>query len=204
LKKQNLFAPETRPRNWRDAALEFARSCHSDLTHSKQVAYLSREIFNSLSETFNFYEKDGQLLETAAILHDIGYFIAYSGHHKHSYHLIRHADLFGFSPREREIIAHIARYHRKSLPKKKHESFARLVPQDQLLVRRLGGILRLADGLDRRRNSIVSAIGCSISKTSFEVRLMGSQDLSVELYGGRGKGDLFEKAFSRKLSVLQG
>jgi exopolyphosphatase/guanosine-5'-triphosphate,3'-diphosphate pyrophosphatase len=204
LKKNNLFAPETRPRNWRDAALEFARSCHSDLPHSKQVAYLSREIFNSLAVAFNLTEKDGQLLETAAILHDIGYFIAYSGHHKHSYHLIRHADLFGFSPREREIIAHVARYHRKSLPKKKHESFARLVPQDQLLVRRLGGILRLADGLDRRRNGIVSAIACSISKSSFEVRLMGSEDLSVELYGGRGKGDLFEKAFSRKLSLLQG
>ena len=79
------------------------------------------------------------MVEAAALVHDVGYFISYSGHHKHTYHLVRHADLFGFTPREREIIAQVARYHRKALPKKKHESFARLVAQDRLLVKRLGG-----------------------------------------------------------------
>ena len=81
------------------------------------------------------------MLEAASLLHDVGYFIDYTKHHKHSYHLIRYAKLFDFSPRETEIIANLARYHRKALPKKKHENFSRLSTGDQELVRRLGGIL---------------------------------------------------------------
>jgi exopolyphosphatase/guanosine-5'-triphosphate,3'-diphosphate pyrophosphatase len=138
---------------------------------------------------------------SAAILHDTGYFISYDSHHKHSYHLIRHADLFGFTPRERELIANVARYHRKSLPKKKHEAFGRLLSNDRLLVSRLAGILRLADGLDRRRNSSVKKLQCVLSDTIFEVKLLGEEDLSVELFGGKTKGDLFESSFERRLVI---
>ncbi|HTY20191.1 MAG TPA: Ppx/GppA phosphatase family protein [Geobacteraceae bacterium] len=202
LKRHNLLAAEGEPRNWRDAVLEFARSCHQDEGHSLQVAKLGLELFDSLAITYSLGEKERQMLEAAAILHDVGYFVSYSSHHKHTYHLVRHADLFGFTPREREIIAHIARYHRKSLPKKKHESYARLDPQDQLLVRRLGGILRLADGLDRRRNSVVTSLVCALSKSAFTVTVSGEGDISVELFGGKTKGDLFEAAFGVKLLLL--
>ncbi len=202
LKARNLLAGGLAPRNWRDAVLEFARSCHQDEMHSGQVAKLALEIFASLAPSFNMGEKERQLLEAAALLHDVGYFINYSGHHKHTYHLVRHADLFGFTPREREIIAQIARYHRKSLPKKKHESFIRLAPVDQLLVKKLGGILRLADGLDRRRNSVVTGLDCSLAKSVFKVTVAGEGDISVELFGGKVKGDLFEAAFRKKLVLL--
>ena len=202
LKKLNLFPEGKQPRNWRDSVLEFARSCHHDEVHSLQVASLALEIFAVVATTFVLGEKERQMLEAAALLHDVGYFISYTGHHKHSYHLVRHADIFGFTPRERELIAHVARYHRKSLPKKKHEMFARLTSQDQLLVKRLGGILRLADGLDRRRNSLVSGIDCSLSPYTFMVRLNAVDDVSVELFGGKAKGDLFEEAFDRKLMLL--
>ncbi|HEX9077968.1 MAG TPA: HD domain-containing protein, partial [Desulfuromonadaceae bacterium] len=202
LKKHHLLAAELQPRNWRDSVLEFARSCHHDEAHSRQVAGLALEIFAALAVPFDFSEKEGQMLEAAALVHDVGYFISYSGHHKHTYHLVRHADLFGFSPREREIIAHVARYHRKSLPKKRHESFARLSSQDRLLVKRLGGILRLADGLDRRRNGVVSGLDCALSKSAFTVRVKGEGDISVELFGGKVKGDLFEAAFGKRLLLL--
>ena len=85
---------------------------------------------------------------------------------------------------------------------KKHATFSRLAPADRLLVRRLGGILRLADGLDRRRNSLVTAIDCSLSPFTFRIRLVSVHDVSVELFGGRDKGDLFEAAFARKLLLL--
>jgi len=202
LKKRGLLPAENPPRNWRDAVIEFARSCHHDEEHSSQVARLALQLFDALAEPAGFSEKERRMLESAALLHDVGYFISYSGHHKHTYHLIRHTDLFGFTPREREIIAHVARYHRKSLPKKKHESFARLTLQDQQLVMRLGGILRLADGLDRRRNSLVSALDCSLSRSAFTVNVAGEGDISVELFGGRAKGDLFEAAFRKKLVLL--
>jgi exopolyphosphatase/guanosine-5'-triphosphate,3'-diphosphate pyrophosphatase len=157
------------------------------------------EIFKALARPYTLGEKEGRILEAAAILHDVGYFINYSSHHKHSYHLIRHADLFGFTPRERELIATVARYHRKSLPKKKHEEFMRLSLADRKLVARLGGILRLADGLDRSRTGMVAIAEPVFSPTSLLLRLQGSGDLSVEIYGATYKSDLFREAFGLKL-----
>ena len=204
LEKHNLSPDVTVSRCWRESALDFARSCHFDEEHSSQVARLSLELFDSIAAFFGLTGKDRQMLEAAALLHDIGYLIAYSGHHKHSYHLIRHADLFGFTPREREIIANVARYHRKSLPDKKHESYARLSSRDKTLVSRLGGILRLADGLDRRRIKAVASLECALSSVAFRVCLKGEDDVSVELFGGKQKGDLFETAFARKLILAPG
>ena len=201
LHRQRLFPADRPQRSWRDSALEFARSCHMDEEHSLQVAKLALEIFDALAPRFRFTSKDRRLLEAAAILHDIGYFINYSSHHKHSYHLIRHADLFGFTPRERELIANIARYHRKSMPKKKHDQFVRLPPDDQTLVTRLGGILRLCDGLDRRRNSVVETLDCTLLDNGLRLVVIGREDTSVELFGAKAKSDLFQEAFDLKLII---
>ena len=181
--------------------LEFAASCHVDEEHARHVARLALLIFETVARPFKFGEKEARILEAAALLHDIGYFINYSAHHKHSYHLIRHADLFGFTPRERELVANVARYHRKSLPKKKHEEFMRLSAPDRELVSRLGGILRLADGLDRRRTGSVATLDCLLSPGKLRIRLAGADDLSVELFGGKIKGDLFQEAFGLKLML---
>ncbi len=202
LRKHNLLREEKRSRTWRESVIEFAASCHFDESHSLHVVRLSLQIFDAVAGRFRLGEKERRLLEAAAILHDIGYFINYASHHKHSYHLIRHADLFGFTPRERELIANIARYHRKSLPKKKHENYARLSSPDRTLVARLGGIMRLADGLDRRRSGTVSVLRCKSSATTFSLELTGNGDISVELFGGRLKGDLFESAFDLKLMLI--
>ena len=199
LRKQSLLPEVKQQRSWRDSTLEFAHSCHFDEGHSQHVAKLTLEIFKALAARFGLADKDLRLLEAAALLHDVGYFINYSSHHKHSYHLIRHADLFGFTPRERELIANIARYHRKSMPKKKHEQFTRLSASDQFLVSRLGGILRLCDGLDRRRNSVVEQLQCELSQNTLRVTMIGREDMSVELYGAKAKGDLLQDAFNLKL-----
>jgi len=198
-RRLQLLPQEKPPRSWRGSVLEFARSCHFDEGHSLQVAKLALEIFQALSSRFGFTEKDRRLLEAAALLHDVGYFINYSSHHKHSYHLIRHADLFGFTPRERELIASIARYHRKPLPKKKHEQYSRLAADDQALVSRFGGIVRLCDGLDRRRNGVVETLDCTLTPSTLRLSLIGHGDLSVELFGAREKSDLFLAACHLKL-----
>ncbi len=199
LRRHGLVPVEEQPRNWRDAIMEFAHSCHFDEEHSLHVTRLALWFFDALSDQFGLGERDRQILEAAAILHDVGYLISYDGHHKHTYLLIRHADLFGFTPREREIIANVARYHRKALPKKKHESYARLAPPDRLLVQRLGGILRLCDGLDRRRNSLICTLECTLTPSTCTLKILDSVDVSVELFGAKAKGDLFEIAFGRKL-----
>lgn len=202
LKKHGLFPAGQRQRNWRDSVTEFARSCHYDESHSRQVAIMALAVFDALAPEFDLGERDRQILEAAALLHDVGYFISYAAHHKHSYHLIRHADLFDFTPRERELTAQVARYHRKALPKKKHDTFQRLSSNDQVLVNRLGGILRLADGLDRRRNCHITSITCSVTSSTVLIKARGDGDVSVELFGGKNKGDLFEVAFDRKLILV--
>lgn len=195
MKRLQLLPESQTQRNWKESVLEFARSCHYDEPHSRHVAKISLSIFDGLVKEFGLKKNDRRLLEAAALLHDVGYFISYNSHHKHSHHLIRHAELFGFSPREREMTALIARYHRKSLPKKKHPEFDRLEPKDQQLVSRLGGILRLSDGLDRRRSGLVEVVALSRSGSIFTFKLLGTEDISVEIFGGNAKKDLFEKAF---------
>ncbi|NVN99670.1 MAG: Ppx/GppA family phosphatase [Geobacteraceae bacterium] len=199
LKKHGMLPLESSPRTWRESVISFAESCHFDRNHALQVAKLSMEIFRSVARPYSLGEKERRILEAAAILHDVGYFINYSSHHKHSYHLIRHGDLFGFTPRERELIANVARYHRKSMPKKKHETYMRLTAPDRLIVSRLGGILRLADGLDRSRTGMVSIAESTFSPSRLTLRFSGNGDLSVEIYGATYKSDLFETAFGLKL-----
>ncbi len=201
LQQRQLLPLRAPSRDWREALIEFGRSCRFDEQHAKQVCRLAEIIFATVATSYNLVERHRDLLIAASLLHDIGYFISYDRHHRHTYHLIRHADLFGFSPRERELIANIARYHRKAKPKNSHESFNALVPDDQQLVRRLGGIVRLTDGLDRRRNRQVEQIECRLTNKNFELTLIGPREMSVELYGARSKCDLFEQAFERPLLV---
>jgi exopolyphosphatase/guanosine-5'-triphosphate,3'-diphosphate pyrophosphatase len=194
--KRNGLMPQVTPsRTWRAAVLEFARSCNVEEPHALHVSHLALSIYDALALPFGLKKSERRILEAAAILHDSGCFINYGGHHKHTYHLVRHAELFGFSPRERELIAMVARYHRKSAPKRKHGAFQALREKDRILVSRLGGILRLADGLDRRRCALVQEVACEFGGNVISLRLTGSEDMSVEIFGGSAKKDLFEKAF---------
>lgn len=196
MKRLQLLPESSTQRNWKESVLEFARSCHYDEPHSQHVAKLSLNIFDSVAKEFGLKKNERRLLEAAALLHDVGYFISYNSHHKHSYHLIRHAELFGFSPEEREIMALIARYHRKALPKKKHAEYEHLEAKNQQIVSRLGGILRLSDGLDRRRSGAVEVVALKRSDATFSFKLLSTEDISVEIFGGNAKKDLFEKAFA--------
>jgi len=195
LQRHGLARQTSSHRTWRDAVLEFGHSCQIEEGHALQVARLSLALFDDLAKPCSLKKRDRVILEAAALLHDCGAWISYESHHKHSYHLIRHADLFGLTPRERELAAQIARYHRKALPKKKHEPFQKLSAKEQGLVSRLGGILRLADGLDRRRCSAVEQISCQLQDRVARIGLSGSDDLVVEVFGGSAKKELFEKAF---------
>ncbi len=195
MKRLGIASGNNNQPTWKDAIKDFARSCHVDEQHAAHVADMALSIFDSLALPFGLKTTERKLLEAAAILHDSGYFISYGSHHKHSYHLIRHAELFGFTPRERELIAQIARYHRKSLPKRKHAAFQGLKEKDQIAVARMGGILRLADGLDRRRIGLVQNTFCLFAGTTVTIQLTAAEDISVEIFGANAKKDLFEKAF---------
>ena len=111
-----------------------------------------------LPSRFKLNPDDRPLLEAAARLQDVGYLINYDQHHKHSYHLILNSRLAGFRPRELELIANVARYHRGARPKHKHANFRQLPPEDQRRVEQLAAILRLAGGLDRSHSQQVKDV----------------------------------------------
>ena len=175
---------------------QFARRCRSNERHCGHVAALAGELFDQLREGYALPAEGRDVLQAAALLHDIGYLINHAKHHKHAYDLIMHGDLPGFSAREVELIANVARYHRRALPKKAHENFARLDKDDRRLVRRLAGVLRVADGLDRTHAQLVTGLACRVSAGTARIEVQAAQNPKVELWDAQRKAGLFEKAFA--------
>lgn len=186
----------------RDGAIDrLALACGGEVAHGKHTAKMSGEIFSQLAERFKLDPSDRPLLEAAARLQDVGYLINYDQHHKHSYHLILNSRLEGFSPKELEIVANVARYHRGANPKRRHENFRSLSEYDQQRVRRLAAILRVAGGTDRTNTQQVQKAKVAIHDGEVELRLVSPQCPDVDIWGARRRAALFEKVFDTTLTV---
>lgn len=186
----------------RAAAVEhFAARCGVDLGHCRHVARLAGSLFEQLLARVDMPPSDRSLLETAALLQDVGYLIDYEQHHKHSYHLILNSHLPDFQPRELELVANVARYHRGSRPKKKHAAFARLKPEDRRRVRRLAAILRLAGGFDRSHSQQVQGLVLSGEGDQLVVRVVAEALPEVDLWGARRRAAIFEREFESRLEI---
>lgn len=194
-------AAKAQPPDRFDAVRRFARKCRSNERHCEHVATLAAELFDALGDAYALPPAGRDVLRAAALLHDIGYLINHEEHHKHAYHLIMHADLRGFSAREVELIANVARYHRRAMPKKAHANFAGLDKGERRLVRRLAGILRVADGLDRAHGQVVTGVRCRIGDGWIRILVAAAHDPSIELEDATRKAGLFEKAFATRASL---
>lgn len=188
------------------SVLHVAETFHYEHEHAHQVAFLAEKIFETTKPIHRLGRVESEFLEAAALLHEVGFFISHSQHHRHSYYLIRNSELLGFTENEKEIVANIARYHRKSHPKVKHDGFNRLQPQDQETVRMLSGILRIADGLDRTHHQRVKNIRARITRKSvtFVVQLTGraaEKSDAIDIWGANQKRKLFEETFNRKVKM---
>jgi len=187
----------------RDAAIErLAAVCGSELAHSRHVARLAGSIYAQLAMSFDLNPLDRPLLEAAAKLQDVGYLINYDQHHKHSYHLILHSRLDGYQPNELEVIANVARYHRGADPKRKHANFRQLSARDQLRVRQMAAILRVAGGLDRSNTQQVTSATVVVGKHGeITLQLAAKQFPEVDIWGARKRSKLFEKVFDTSLEI---
>jgi exopolyphosphatase/guanosine-5'-triphosphate,3'-diphosphate pyrophosphatase len=195
-RSRSLFARRRRL----SLAESFGRSLRFEQDHGDQVRRLAVSTFDQLSGPLGIAPEARELLEAAALLHDVGYVVGYRQHHKHSYHLISHAHLDGFTPREREIIALVARYHRGSPPRKKHDAWRKLQRDDRRMVCQLSALLRIADALDRRHSQGVREVRCQIDSRRVRLTLVSSRDLAVEIHGAMAKADLFRAVFGRDLA----
>jgi exopolyphosphatase/guanosine-5'-triphosphate,3'-diphosphate pyrophosphatase len=176
-----------------DGLRAFGRRCGYREEHAEQVALLSLSLFDQTREMHRLGEEERALLHAAAMLHDVGSFVSYNRHHKHSFYLLYHADLPGFTDRERELIATIARYHRRSSPKDRHEEFQRLTPEERIVVRRLAALLRVADGLDRGHRRHVRSVKVKQRGKRLEIDVAAEQGSELEVWSAGQKADLLEE-----------
>jgi exopolyphosphatase/guanosine-5'-triphosphate,3'-diphosphate pyrophosphatase len=179
--------------------MELARRCQFREDHGTQVARLALSIFDQTRRLHRLEESDAELLEYAALLHDIGFYISPHRHHRHSAYLIRSHAMTGFARAEVDVIALAARHHRKVEPRRGRGATKALSKKDFRRVRYLAAILRIADALDRTHVRLVRAVRCSISARTVEVRVDADGDPELELWAARRKGDLFEELCGRKL-----
>ena len=190
----------------RRSVVRLAEQMDEDVTHSTRVARLVLQLFDGACVVHGLGDDSREILEAAALLANVGLFLSHAGHHKHSYYVIRNSELLsGFTDREIELIAQVARYHRKSLPSEKHSEFAALDPEDQHRVRVLAGLLRMAVGLDRNHAGRVSGLSCRTSPDGalvVDVEPAPGADVSLELYSANQRTDLLSEVLGRPVKVV--
>jgi len=186
--------------------LKIAHKYQTNLDYGQKVAKFALSIFEQLQGILhNWGEKAKELLWGAAILHNCGLYISHGSHHKHSYYLIRNAELLGYTETEIEIMANLARYHRKNKPKKKHDNYNNLATRElRQLVRELSAILRIAIALDRRQIGAISQIECKYDPEYRQLHLhliptYENDDCSLELWSLDYKKGVFEEEYGVKI-----
>ncbi|MCM0592755.1 MAG: Ppx/GppA phosphatase family protein [Gloeotrichia echinulata IR180] len=188
------------------SVLKQANKYQINLEHSDRIAAFAVSLFDQTQGILHYWgEEERQLLWAAAILHNCGYYVSHSAHHKHSYYLIRNGELLGYTENEMEIIANLARYHRKSPPKKKHENYRNLLTkQHRQIVSQLSTLLRLAVALDRRHIGAIERVQCQYfpHNQEFKLQIVPSHpddDCALELWSLDYKKGAFEAEFGLKL-----
>jgi exopolyphosphatase/guanosine-5'-triphosphate,3'-diphosphate pyrophosphatase len=196
---RSLARAEAYPDVRRRSVVALAERCLYDEAHARHVATLATALFDATHPRHGLSAAERDLLEYAALLHDVGHHISYPGHHKHSYYLIKNGDLRGFSPAEIEVIANVARYHRRGMPRKGHAPFGSLPKAARGSVRLLAGLLRVADALDRSHRQTVRALRVSLRSGTLRVVCQSQGNCELELWGAPRRADLLEQALGVRL-----
>jgi exopolyphosphatase/guanosine-5'-triphosphate,3'-diphosphate pyrophosphatase len=185
---------------------EFALRCHVEQPHSSHVQKLALILFDAIGERLGCDKTDRQTLADAALLHDSGYHISYERHHKHSYHLVLHADLLGMPPSEQVVIANVARYHRGQAPKKKHRNFGMLDKTLRGRIKRLSALLRVADGFDRGHVSAVADLKVRWMQRALRITPVAVNQrtgMRLEMWGASRKSGLLADLIGIPVEIVR-
>jgi exopolyphosphatase/guanosine-5'-triphosphate,3'-diphosphate pyrophosphatase len=166
----------------RRSTLELAERCSYYAEHANQVVRLALALFDQTRAVHGLTDREREWLEYAALMHDIGGHISFSGHHKHSYYLIKNGDLRGFHPDEIEVMALVARYHRRGTPKRSHAQYSQLPAPLRRTVRTLASILRVAESLDRSHAQPISGLEVHDRGEDMVIQLNGAGDVELEVW----------------------
>lgn len=186
-----------------EAVLALGRRFHFDEPHAAQVARLALGLYDRLAPLHRLPDRARRILEAAAFLHDIGHAVSVHGHHKHTYYLVANADLPGFAGRERELVALVARYHRRSHPGRDRRDLEALSSSELGLVRKLVAILRVADALDRSHQQPVRTVRTRVRRREVELRVGARGAIDLELWDAEREAALFQRVFGRRLALAR-
>lgn len=188
----------------RQSVESLAERCDDDVAHSRHVAMLALQLYDATQRLHHLPLDCRDYLEAAALLANVGLVISHSKHHLHSYYVIRNSELAGLTDNEIEVIAQVARYHRKSGPKPSHPEFQRLPEHDQLVVRALAAILRVAIGLDRSHDGRVVGVRVVRRGQRLVVEALADPgaDVSVEAYTAQDRSALLAEVLGLQVEVV--
>jgi exopolyphosphatase/guanosine-5'-triphosphate,3'-diphosphate pyrophosphatase len=188
----------------RSSVENLSRRFETDAEHVAHVARLSLELFDALRDAglHGLGEPERELLWAASMLHDVGMTVDYDDHHRHSHYLILHAGLPGFSPRELELIALIARYHRKGMPSADELGALERDGDDERL-RLLCGVIRLAEQLERGRDQAIADVSVATSdgRVVLATTARAGADTTVSIWAARRGSTLLGDALGQRIEV---
>jgi exopolyphosphatase/guanosine-5'-triphosphate,3'-diphosphate pyrophosphatase len=185
----------------RRSSVELAERCNYYAEHAQQVVRLALAIFDQTRAIHGLTDREREWLEFAALLHDIGTHISYERHHRHSYYLIRNGDLRGFDPDEIEVIALVARYHRRGTPKRSHGEYAKLPSTLRRTVRTLASILRVAESLDRSHTQTISGLDLRDRGKDALLQVQTSGDAELEVWATNRHLQPFERILGKPVRL---
>lgn len=186
-----------------ESVLRFARKLQVDLAHAEKVRSLAVSMFDS-GKRAGFHKMEAsyrELLEYAALLHDVGIFLSYSNHEAHSYYLIKNAGLEGFDQDELQTIASLAYFHRKRFPQDKHPEFSGLEGGARKSMRQASVLLRIAETLDRSHTGAVKTASLRRRGNEAILEVVSSQSAELEMWGLDAHARVFERAFNTSLTA---
>jgi exopolyphosphatase/guanosine-5'-triphosphate,3'-diphosphate pyrophosphatase len=199
--KRKIARVDSIPDVRRRSTIELAERCNYFPAHAQQVARLALALFDQTRPVHGLSDREREWLEYAALMHDLGVHISYPRHHRHSYYLIKNGDLRGFEPDEIEVIALVARYHRRGTPKRSHQEYANLPTPLRRTVRTLASILRVAESLDRSHAQVISALEVRDRGDDLVLQLRTSGDAELEMWATHRHLKPFEQLMHKPVTL---
>jgi exopolyphosphatase/guanosine-5'-triphosphate,3'-diphosphate pyrophosphatase len=178
-----------------ESARAIGEKYHYDVAHAAHVADLAGRLFDALSAAHGLGWRERLLLRAAGLLHEVGGFVSGRAHHKHSYYLIANAEVFGLTREEQEVVALVARYHRRGTPSPTHPEYVALPRRSRMVVNKLAAILRVADALDRGHGQQVRDFHVERTANELVIQVHNVPDLTLERRAMPAKADLFEEIY---------
>ena len=183
------------------SATTLAEKYHVDLDHARGVADAAVRLFDVFQPDHGLGPRYRLLLRVAALLHEVGGFVSSRAHHKHSEYLIANSEIFGLTRREIVLVSQIARYHRRSVPRASHLSYASLTRESRVVVSKLAALLRVADAVVRGHHRRQAEINFQRQGDELVISIPGGSILLLEQRALDAKGGLLEDIYGVKIRL---